>query len=877
MQNLGTATVRAYVTQGGLPNIAKDFQRFNFDIRALNWPVVKNSDEFPPVLIENITDEANAFSVCHLAKRRHFVDNFIKKSDGTTNSSAGSLSWTPISFDQGSSTLSDLPFESILKDIVLRFDDYVLVQPDNYTNDSNYKGPKWVDAALTRKIEPNDCDFLRPYQSNLESAFDKTVCVDEWGDAGEETETTEVETLPRTNYVNQTTVKDGLWWAIESSPFSAESNVPFWIHFKRMESPTSASHETMIVISIATGHPTDWYDILIRNDGRPSIIDYRGNLSEGAISPEGAATSPSDGGTTPEDSGETSSSPPPRPQIDFEEEPSKVLDEQTELEVGVMVIAGRLVVIVNNVKTIYTRVEKNGPNVGGIKECKIPPGKIRIFATNVQACVNLSPMTFAPAGLMAWNLAHLPEGLEYKGVNNDGEFGGSVAALPTEPDSPSTIYGVDCRIFEDNSGAIELPSSRFFKKKGEVSFERQEQEEADETDVYILAMKADDGSWGDYVLPNGRTPFFFRLKGGAEVEGVIKFETRELVDILAASETAEAPDYSHFKKSANITVYNEGGRYDFLRDSQYGISLEWGWVTNDGEEDIIHSKKTFTGIIVSATAVEVAGKEALDLHCEDYMHILSSTPIVNSPFYDGMLAFYALKDLAQRSELTEIINDIDSSLEQPFLRSGYGFTKPAMRFPSKQMILECMTNIAGQFELFLFFDPDGKFHVKKLPGGLYSDTAQEEVSATFVRNPSVAATNVILDEKNIEFSFDQTVSRLSVMTVDRDTRLPILITKSPESYGGQPLILFKRVALRDQPALGGRAAAILWAENAAQRMFRPIRKTSFKTAGGLSNVLPFDFILIDEIEFRLMSLNRGFNAESNDFTNTYNAEWLGGA
>jgi len=883
MQNLGTARVNATIISGGLPCIGRESKSFNFDISAFNWPAVKNSNEFPPVLIENIINEANAFAVCHLAKRRHFIDNYINKGTESTETTEGtastdpSITWTPIQFNTSAITLDS---ESILNSIIPRFDDYTLIQPDNYASDPNYSGPKWVDAVLTRKIEFNDCDYLRPYRNILAGAVGgNIVCGTEWAASNaaattdETDEESTTEPVASTNYINQTTVKDGLWWAVESSPFLTEKNTPFWIQFKRMESPTSAKHETMIVISISPGHPTDWYDILIRNDGRASVIDYRGNLSEGSVSLEANSATPPDNNATPESTGETTPEPPPRPQVDSDKEGSKVLDEQENIEIGIMVIAGRLIVFINDVELVYTRVEKSGPNKGQIKECKIPKGKVQIFATNIQASVNISPMTFAPAGLMAWSLAHLPTELEYEGVDNKGNFGGSVVKLPKQLDAVADVYGIDCKEFIGVGGGVVLPTLPFFQKKGYAAFAKKSQNSEDsDTDTYILAMKADNGDFGGTNLKDSRTPFFFKLKGGAKKDKEPDFKTEVLYGVMEATETAEAPDYFHFKKTATVTVYNEEGRYDYLRDSQFGIILEWGW---GGE---IESKRTFTGVIVSATSVEIAGKEALQLYCEDYMYILRSMPIVNSPFYDGMIAFYAIKDMAKRAELTMIEDDTDPSLPMPFLPSGYGFTKPAVRFPSQNMIFDCMISIAQRFEFFIYFDPYGKLHVKKLPGGLFSDVSGETISESsyFTRNPSVSADNVILDEKNIEFNYDSTVSRISVMTVDRDTRLPILVTRSPESYNSTSLILFKKVALIDQPALGGTAEAIDWIEDLAERVFKPIRKTSFRTAGGLSSILPFDFILVDGIEFRLMSLNRSFSAESNDFTNTYNAEWLGG-
>ena len=55
-----------------------------------------------------------------------------------------------------------------------------------------------------------------------------------------------------------------------------------------------------------------------------------------------------------------------------------------------------------------------------------------------------------------------------------------------------------------------------------------------------------------------------------------------------------------------------------------------------------------------------------------------------------------------------------------------------------------------------------------------------------------------------------------------------------------------------------------------------LRKTSFKTVGSSSILSPLEFVEVDGIPFRLMSISRSFNADTNDYTNEYEAEWLNG-
>jgi hypothetical protein len=83
--------------------------------------------------------------------------------------------------------------------------------------------------------------------------------------------------------------------------------------------------------------------------------------------------------------------------------------------------------------------------------------------------------------------------------------------------------------------------------------------------------------------------------------------------------------------------------------------------------------------------------------------------------------------------------------------------------------------------------------------------------------------------------------------------------------------------LIDQPAYGEYEVAVAYAEDLAQRVFYPIRKTSFRVIGTTSIVFPLDFISVDGEEFRVLSIARKYDASANTFETTYNTEWLGGA
>jgi hypothetical protein len=124
-------------------------------------------------------------------------------------------------------------------------------------------------------------------------------------------------------------------------------------------------------------------------------------------------------------------------------------------------------------------------------------------------------------------------------------------------------------------------------------------------------------------------------------------------DVISVSESASAPDSFHAIANATVELYNKGGTYDYLRYKQHGITLEWGW--SDGTTADL--KKTFAGVIVSASTTEEPGREVISLQCEDYMTVLKNTPIINSPFYDGMVGYYAIADIADRAGIKNFVKD----------------------------------------------------------------------------------------------------------------------------------------------------------------------------------------------------------------------------
>jgi len=865
-KNYGKADIDV-VLLGSLPNVQRNKVKHNFEISAHSWPVILNSPYFSPLLTENITTEDKNFSACFPSKRKLYINNYIKKGDGSSlgdsNTDRPCILWTPTDATEG-----------ITKDIAASCNEYSLQQPDEYTSD--YEGPEWVDQVEFEKPPPDD----RVTVENWKKLLDEDQENDE--DFEEEAD---IEGFDL-HYVEQRKVKDGLYWQIESESFLNE-NMPFWVTIKRMDSPPSKTHPTVLVISLGVEEKTSSkkgqqkssgtqsFDIYLSNNNKPRLIDYYNGR-----------------GAT--DSAESGNSGAPTIEKEFDVDLARVLDTERNIEIGIMTVGARLIIFVNKVMMTYTRIVKtDAPDESGtIAEAKIAKGKIRIFGTNVQARINVSPMTFAYRGIMALPVPSVPPTIDpssgdsssapkYYNVDNEGEIGNtSVCILPkAERDaSGDRLYGVDCRVFNDDNGSSVSPSGGLgMHQNGEITFTKGGNLgiASSSSDFFVLIMNPDDTSFnpggrGTFSIPDGGTPYFYRLKGGAETNTTPTSGGSENIssDVISVSENSEASDYFAISTSATVVLYNKDGKYDFLKTTQQGIQIKWGWGSA--------SKKTLTGIVVSAQSSETPGMETLTISCEDYMYILKNTPIINSPFYDGMIQFYAIKDIVQRGGIQTVVNEWDGA-EQFFLKAGFTFSKPKVRFSSQEKLYDCAHKVAEMGEATMYFDGDGIFRVKKLPGGLFSEDAGSSVVGRFTRDPSSKSASVILDEKSEEYSLRDTVNRISIFTLDRDSRNSIVYATDPANEGLTDALLYRRTGLIDQPAYGEYAVAVAYASELAKRVFFPIRKTSFRTTGDVAIILPLDFVLVDGLEYRVMGVSRKYEADSNNFITEYTCEWVGGA
>jgi hypothetical protein len=846
-----------------LPKVSREVQNYNFDITAHSWNALKMSPVLSPVLMENVANPEGTFAVCFPSKRKTFVNNFTKDGLGT-NTPTGTIIWTPVGpptqgveggvitdYIKGlPSYYEDVPTTNPASRIPLNFSQFDALGEEGK---NNYKGPIWLNKTYTeqpqaddKKIAKNFFDFISGTIPEVSTSSEDPVLD------------------PGTSYfgVDQTTVADGLWWGIESNDF-LQKNMPFWITLEKPSKlPSPAQNETFFIISLGIDSTdnTDRFDIVLSLNKKPTLIDYYG---------------------------------PNETVREFESEAARINSEQEIINVGIMTSGGRLIIFVNGSPLVYSRVVKTGADdqISTLKEANISAGKIRVYGSNLPCLMYAYPMTFAQFSALTFPIPTSKKGtasgaantpITYSAPNERNEPSGQpVCVLPVVAgEEAGNRYGIDAKRFTDENGTVNIQDAFGLHGEGLAAFTSastlsNEYSALPNTGYYLLTMKPEDRSWLGTTVKYAKTPYFFRLKG-VDVNvsnNIINLANDISDDIISVKETASAPDYFHIKKQATFTLYNENGQYDFLRSQQVGVDISWGWngLTN----------RTFTGMNVSASSSEIAGKETLTVQCEDYNYILQNTPIINSPYYDGMVGYHAVRDLAKRAGLKSFQRDWTDS-NSYFLKSGYSFSSPQMRFKSTDKIFDCIMGIVKRFEAYTYFDGMGTMHIDKLPGGLLGAPSALFPSVEFTSSPTdIAGSSIvtdkvlILENKNIDIDLKSTVNHISILTLQRDTRYPAFYAVA--ATPAEDILGFKKKMMIDQPAYGEIAVAKAHAQELKQRVFKPIRKTSFKTVGIATAVIePLAFITVDGVFFRLISLSRDFNAETNDFVQNYECEWLNG-
>jgi hypothetical protein len=706
--------------------------------------------------------------------------------------------------------------------------------PVNGAYPSDYVGPKWRNAYVGRQnpnMDDSKLDSEEPAEDQAEEKLTQDESVYE----------------KYSSSIHQYQIYPGIWWGAETS-MANEIGTPIWLDIERSGDSPLKDGPSWILIELnkrsKEATPNFGISLWIMNNQKPKIIDYQSQTVEDIVS-----------------------APP--------------LTPGSSIRLGILPACGRIIFNYNGQDFIYTKKTTKkaskdddslnvDPDTFDFRPFAYQIKDLAVFGSNCQAIISISAMTFTPC---VFNTP-LPGYLD-----KDEKSGPWPADLHIQlGQNPKATYGICARNF--NGAKVEYAEEAAYEQlfknpQGDINLnfvESKNKASGSQGGKYgQIKMSATPMFFGNSQTPveNMGAPFLSRLRY-IEPRTKTKISSRYKAiprsgediddDVISVTLNFQAADSYSVGQTAEVTLYNEGGRHDDLLKESKGIEISLGWN---------NTNKLFTGVTLGGSRSEVAGMETINIHCEDYMFILDSARMITSPYYDGLDAFDCVFDIARRTG----ISPLDDTGEPRFaLPCGYSFTKPAMRFNKGRSLKDCIIEIAKMAECVVYFDESGSMHYSPIQGGLAFDLDYSTVEEFSKKPDTDDPKKIILEELKIEEKVGQAVNAIFLETVDRTSGSLYFMQRLAKDT--HDLFPFRKPVFIPQAALGSWQAANRWIAMLSERLFKAPTSVAFKTVSDKS-IIPMSFIKVDGQDYRVTSLQRSYRADSNELTTNISAEWYG--
>jgi hypothetical protein len=332
---------------------------------------------------------------------------------------------------------------------------------------------------------------------------------------------------------------------------------------------------------------------------------------------------------------------------------------------------------------------------------------------------------------------------------------------------------------------------------------------------------------------------------------------------FSASRQLDSPKPIMIESTGSLRLFNSSGKYSDYLSKARGIKVWLKW-SKDESVTFEDSDIVFTGIAFGRNGSYAPGEEYITFECADHWKVLEGIPIMNSPYYDGRHIFTAVDDLCGRAGISSV-DDVDKTQGKKggplyyFLGQGLAYDKPMFRFSSETPIKDCIVNAMKGFELYLYFDMQGKLHMVPIPGGFlfnYVHPAWDpNVKETYYMsiNQTSAPHRLMLDGLEMVSTLSSSVfNSIFVRTIDRGTGAPLIISRSikesltePDSVG---YLGFIKEVRYDRTDLGNEVAGNRFVNMMQQMHGRPGFEVEFNTVGHNPVFRPGQFISLKKNE-----------------------------
>lgn len=411
--------------------------------------------------------------------------------------------------------------------------------------------------------------------------------------------------------------------------------------------------------------------------------------------------------------------------------------------------------------------------------------------------------------------------------------------------------------------------------------------------VNVVLQPTNVSQGNGYVVQNGRSPYIWQLRcelPQKEEDASAGSGTDISCDVLSCDLAFNSTNYNELNHTGTLKVLNKprkAGGIDYRGYTNRAVYLRilaW-WDNGAGHDPGGGERAIFEGMTVGATVDTQRERETVTFKLEDYMNALEGGKFILSPYYDGMVAQLAVKDIVKQSGLSESkilsgdspIGNFDDaqSFVLPF---NSPFDEPQFRFKDGSSYKAAVIRIAALDGKTVYFDSKGNFHYDPIPGGIFGDentTPKVEFFTSVAAAPS--GKQVAWNLSSFSRMINDTYNVLQVSTISKDTGGIIHIADANSAAIFDPTaegyLGYRKHLLIKDPSLGSVSAAGRYFQNYRTRIFIPPLTVRFETYG-YSGLKPLDTISLDGQKMRILNLSRKLDAKDNQYWMTVEGEWF---
>jgi hypothetical protein len=492
----------------------------------------------------------------------------------------------------------------------------------------------------------------------------------------------------------------------------------------------------------------------------------------------------------------------------------------------------------------------------------------------------------------------------YDEVGNQGKFGQRPLVQMVDAEQVSGLA-----VGANGIAAAGNPGGTAFNREIILFTEKvqSEDEEGGRDGVYqtkiILEITDPTPTYSGYAIERSRSPYIWMvrcelpaLRGGDPVD---QFDIS--CDVMSIDLTWSATSYQEISHTGSMKVLNRPNRgnrdYRSFTNRAIYLRIEAFWESSGdgggghaGHDPGPGQRNLFEGMAVGGEVSTRAETEIITFKLMDYMAALEGGKFQTCPYFDGMAASLAVRDIVLSTGFPDnrILKD-SVPISQANLKGDIGLPPPRalgegnFRWKDGTSYKEAILKMAKLGFKTIYFDRFGNFHYDDLPGGVFSDRAFP-LLAEFWSSQIEGNINAAEDKKRLCWnmtSFSRLVNdvynAIRVSTVDKILQAPLHAADGYSAGVSDPdaegYLGYRKILIYADPILGNVESLYAYVDNYRRRVYIPPLTANFEIYG-YTGLQPLSMIKVDGQLLRIMNISTHLSAAENQYWMRIEGEWF---